>query len=167
MHRIKDVLFKADKSLFLKISNLRIGYLNRFFCVFTNIGGVFFQIFLIIHLTLLPSTRQTGLRLGLIQIIVTAVVQLFKFLVDRVRPYDALVDVIPLKVERDKSFPSGHTAAAFSSAIAISNVIPSANVLFLMIAALIGYSRIYLGVHYPSDVVAGGLIGIALTKALL
>jgi membrane-associated phospholipid phosphatase len=57
------------------------------------------------------------------------------------------------------SFPSGHTAAAFAFASAVGRVFPLAGVPLRALAALVGYSRVHTGVHYPGDVIAGALIG--------
>jgi undecaprenyl-diphosphatase len=58
-----------------------------------------------------------------------------------------------------RSFPSGHTAAAVAFASAVSRVEPAAGASLHVLAALVGYSRVHTGVHYPGDVVAGALIG--------
>jgi membrane-associated phospholipid phosphatase len=57
------------------------------------------------------------------------------------------------------SFPSGHSAAAFAFASAVGRVFPLAGVPLRGLAALVGYSRVHTGVHYPGDVIAGALIG--------
>ena len=62
----------------------------------------------------------------------------------------------------DHSFPSGHTAASFAAATALSMAYPSARPLLLLSAGAVGASRIHLGHHFLSDVVAGGLIGVVI-----
>ncbi len=59
------------------------------------------------------------------------------------------------------SFPSGHSASAFAFATAATREIPAAGLVLLPLAATVAYSRVYLGLHYPSDVVAGAAIGTA------
>ncbi len=167
MNNIINVLVRADQNIFLSINRRHISHLNRFFAIVTDLGGLFSHVCLIFILALFPSTRQIAFKLGLVQAVVTAIVQAAKLLVARVRPYNAMDCFIPLKKERDYSFPSGHTAAAVSCAITISTAAPAVAGFAIFLAVLIGYSRIYLGIHYPSDVVAGGLVGMAMTLFLL
>lgn len=69
-----------------------------------------------------------------------------------------------VRMPRSTSFPSGHTAAAFAFATGVGHVLPSAAVPLRALAALVGFSRVHTGVHYPGDVVAGALIGTALAQ---
>jgi membrane-associated phospholipid phosphatase len=62
------------------------------------------------------------------------------------------------------SFPSGHTAAAFAFATAVGDVLPLAGIPLRGLAALVGYSRVHTGVHYPGDVIAGALIGAVVAE---
>ena len=85
-----------------------------------------------------------------------------KYTFDRQRPYEKYPNLIhPVSTEPDPSFPSGHTAAAFSLATSLSITYPKWYVIApsALWACGVGYSRINQGVHYPSDVLAGGVIG--------
>ncbi len=84
-----------------------------------------------------------------------------KRVVSRLRPFASLPGVTMLVVPPDEfSFPSGHTAAAFVMTTILSAWHPVLLVLMLPLALSIGVSRVYLGVHYPSDVIVGAVLGI-------
>lgn len=86
-----------------------------------------------------------------------------KFSFNRQRPYEKYPDLIhPIEKEIDPSFPSGHTAAAFSLATSLSITYPKWYVIApsALWACGVGLSRINQGVHYPSDVLAGAAIGV-------
>ena len=85
----------------------------------------------------------------------------------RRRP-DRLAGDVPLarhvRMPTSRSFPSGHTAAAFAFATGVGHVLPVAGIPLHALAALVGYSRVHTGVHYPGDVAAGAMIGIAFAQ---
>ena len=86
-----------------------------------------------------------------------------KYTFDRQRPYEKYPDLIhPVSTEPDPSFPSGHTAAAFSLATSLSITYPQWYVIApsAVWACGVGLSRINQGVHYPSDVMTGAVIGV-------
>ncbi|PTR01683.1 undecaprenyl-diphosphatase [Mucilaginibacter yixingensis] len=87
---------------------------------------------------------------------------LLKDVIHRQRPYLAYPNIITGKMNStDSSFPSGHTSAAFATATSLSLAFPKWYVIApsFAYAGAVGYSRMYLGVHYPSDVLAGAVIG--------
>ena len=70
-------------------------------------------------------------------------------------------------IPHSHSFPSGHTATSFAGATALSLLYPRATPAFFLLAAAIAYSRLYVGVHFPLDVVGGAVIGAATALLLL
>jgi len=81
--------------------------------------------------------------------------------VHRARPFVATPQIPVIgRQPVDASFPSGHTAAAFAGALIVSRMARSLAPVWWALAAAIGYSRVYLGVHYPLDVAAGALVGL-------
>lgn len=83
-----------------------------------------------------------------------------KSLFDRARPYISDTGIAPLtKTPSSSSFPSGHSATAAAGAITLSAIYPAFTPAFVLAGVLVTLSRIYLGVHYPIDVLAGLLIG--------
>lgn len=93
------------------------------------------------------------------------VIQLLKFVIGRPRPLAALNEVrVLLTPLRENSFPSGHTQAIFTAAVFFIKEIKKYRAVFWGIAVAVGLSRIYVGVHYPSDVLIGALVGILVTE---
>jgi membrane-associated phospholipid phosphatase len=102
-----------------------------------------------------------GLEIGIAFTATVAETYILKYAVNRDRPYVAHPDLRPLSNEKSRSFPSGHTSSAFSIATSLSLNYPKWYVIVPAYAwaSATGYSRMYLGVHYPSDVLAGAAIG--------
>ena len=83
------------------------------------------------------------------------------------RPYLRNPDPEPLvRPAQDLTFPSGHAATAFAGAALCAKAAPRLAVPFYVLAAAIAFSRVYVGVHYPLDVLAGAALGLAVATAL-
>ena len=95
-------------------------------------------------------------------------VRVIKPAVERDRPCHSLASVrAPLGCGSGKSFPSAHASDTAAAATVVAWAAPAVTPVALVIVALVGVSRVYLGVHYPSDVVAGWVLGAAIASALI
>jgi len=109
-----------------------------------------------------PNGRRAGLAMSIASLGTTYVVQrLIKPVFRRQRPHIGR-DVIVVGIRTtDASFPSGHSASSFAAATATAAFYPKVAPFVFAMATGVGVSRVHLGHHFPSDVVVGGLIGIA------
>lgn len=136
-----------------------------FWCGVTKLGDAgILWIVLAAILLIRPKTRRTGLILSLGLLADLALCNLvLKNLFARVRPFDVNPAVQLLVAKpKDFSFPSGHTAASFASVTALFFAGEKRGAkAALVIAVLIAFSRMYLYMHYPTDILGGALAGIA------
>lgn len=148
-------------------ANLKNGFLNVVMPFITMFGdGGIFWIACAVILLCIPKTRKTGLGMAFALIMGLIVCNItLKPLVGRIRPYDfqeKLGVVIPLLTERmhDYSFPSGHTIASFEAATVLLINNKKLGIPAMILAVLIAFSRLYLYVHYPTDVIFSVFAGI-------
>ncbi|MCD8395774.1 MAG: phosphatase PAP2 family protein [Lachnospiraceae bacterium] len=156
-----------EESILLFIqNNIRNPVLDPVFTAITHLGdGGIFWIILTVFLLCFPKTRRAGAYSAcalLGSLLVNNLI--LKNLVNRTRPYEVIEGLVCLvSPAKDASFPSGHTGASFASAVAIYRQLPKRyGVLLLILAALIAFSRLYVGIHYPTDVLGGLVTGVAL-----
>lgn len=108
--------------------------------------------------------RRQGLSLALFSIgLVNVIIMVLNQLVARARPFDVLDTKLLFYEPTDPSFPSNAAAVSFALATAIFLVDKRLGIPAFLLATLYGYSRIYAGVHFPSDVVVGAVIGVSST----
>ncbi|WP_337044021.1 phosphatase PAP2 family protein [Emticicia sp. 17c] len=107
------------------------------------------------------TLQRQGLSSGIALITSLGISYGLKKIVDRPRPAATYTFIHPPIVETDPSFPSGHTTAAFSAATSLSLSVKKWYVVVpaYLWAGTVAYSRLHLGVHYPTDVLAGAVIG--------
>ena len=105
--------------------------------------------------------KQKGLMIGESFLVTTIFATALKHAVNRARPFKTYTDIQKMAAGGSSSFPSGHTSDAFSTATSLSLAFPKWYVIApsFTYASLVGYSRMHLGVHYPSDVLAGAIVG--------
>ncbi len=156
-----------DLSILDTLQSCRTPFWDSFFSAATHLGdkGIVW-IALAIVLLCIPKTRRLGLCVAAALLLdVTLCNILIKPLVGRIRPY-AIRDVVLLvRAPTDASFPSGHAAAAFAATGALACGRSRLAVPAAAVAAVICFSRLYLYIHYPTDVFAGIVLG-ALCGAL-
>jgi len=115
-----------------------------------------------VTLTLARRVRPSGLVQLVLTILLASILanHVLRPLVHRDRPFVSTpgIPIIGGRPE-DASFPSGHTANAFAGSYVLSRIAPAARIAWWAMAVMIAYSRVYLGVHYPLDVIGGAALG--------
>ena len=151
-------------SILYAIQNLRTDFLDTVIVKLTELVGSYGEIWLIAAAVMLTNrkTRRCAYTMVLSYLIVFGLGQfVLKDLVARVRPCQ-IDQTIALLVERPTSysFPSTHTAWAFAAATSVFLHHKKAGIAVLVLAALVAFSRLYLFVHFPTDVLGGIVLGV-------
>lgn len=162
--QMKNRLKRFD-DIFIELINgkMRHRHLDVFMYKVTNLGGAIYTSLIIFMLLLFGSEKIkfTGLGALVTLTISQSIVYILKKILSRERPYKIIEHLNTFGIDmKDYSFPSGHTTASFSIATTIALNIPRLSVYVFIIAMIISISRIYLGVHYPTDVAAGIFLGL-------
>ena len=149
-------------------ANLQSGFLDFIMPIITLFGddGIFWIAWAVL-LLFFPKTRKIGLGMGIAMALGLLICNVtLKPLIQRPRPYDFQWDMygreILLLTERmhDFSFPSGHTIASFEASVVLLKNSKKMGIPALILAILIAFSRLYLYVHYPTDVIFSVFAGI-------
>ena len=147
-------------------ANLQSGFMDKFMPFITIFGdaGIFWMVCSAL-LLLFPKTRKTGLGMFFAMMIGLIVCNItLKPMVARIRPYDLQAELgvtirLLCDAQHDFSFPSGHTIASFEAAVVLLKNSKKMGIPAMILAVLISFSRMYLYVHYPTDVLASVILG--------
>jgi len=151
-------------------ANLRCGFLDFVMPIITLLGDAgIFWIAVGVVLAFIPRYRKTGIAMLTALVIGLVVCNItLKPLVGRERPYDyqlknfgITIDLL-IEAQHDFSFPSGHTIASFEAATVLLINNRKLGIPAMVLAVLIAFSRMYLYVHYPTDVLASVILGIGI-----
>lgn len=164
MSSVKNLLITEDRNIFYILNDkIKCKTLDKIMPKITHIGGPYFTI---LSCLLLVFIGKNSVKLSALEALTTLtgshiLVQILKRICTRPRPYMVLPETNTFKyLLRDYSFPSGHATASFSLAVSFSLFFPGIAILLISLAVLVSISRIYMGLHYPSDVLIGSTVGI-------
>ncbi len=163
-----DFLYQLDVSIFYFINNtLSNPFLDKLFPFLTEVKNWYIAYLILFLLLIIKGTRLGRIAAIVLVFLITASDQLssslLKNLLERIRPCNALENVnILVTCTESFSFPSSHAVNNFAAAMFFTLIFPKFRNWFFTVAILQALSRPYVGVHYPSDVIGGAIIGAVL-----
>ncbi len=160
-----EALLALDGNILLWIQeNLRADWLTPIMITITKLGGLG-KIWIALCLVLIcfPKTRRAGAA-GMVGLVLSLLVNnmILKNVFARVRPYEVIDGLVLLTNKAtDFSFPSGHAGSSFAAAVAICASLKGSKARWLVLAFafVMAYTRLYIGIHYPSDILGGIVTG--------
>ena len=152
---------KAAKYINSHFQHKRLDPLMKFFTYLGNLGLLWIGISILFILR--HESRKTGIIL-ICSLLMTTILGegIIKHIVRRKRPFIKMniCDQLIIGTPSTYSFPSGHTASSFAASAVFLAINSRISIIIVLIATLIGFSRIYLKVHYVSDVIGGAVLGL-------
>jgi len=137
----------------------------------THLGSHFAVILFVLLNWIITKELRVLIGLVLLYAIQSFIIYFLKFIVRRQRPLSS--EEIKAKVSKgpgeiiDPSFPSAHTTFSFMMATVLAFYFPRYQAIFFISAGFIGWTRLYLGLHYPTDAIAAAILGYGITKAYI
>ena len=160
---------KIDKIVIKFVNKYRSNILNEFMLFISRLANMGL-VWLLIAIILLSSDKYHIYGIELLEAIVVGSIicnLILKPIFERTRPYDKYPKLEKVLDLSDYSFPSGHTFASFSSATVLLSMNLSIGIPALILASLIAYSRLYLNVHYFTDVFFGMILGVIVSLFII
>jgi undecaprenyl-diphosphatase len=160
---LRSVVSSVDASLFRWVIAHRSPLLNQTMITLSHGGALVWALGALLLGLLFrhrwPGVFQVTLAIGLAALLADVAA---KPVVARHRPFMSISGYeVMAKPQRSGSFPSTHAAGAFAGAYAMSGLFPELRGALWIAAVLVAFARVYVGVHYPLDVIGGALIGLA------
>lgn len=161
-----DFLYSIDLSVFYFFNHtISIGFLDKFFSIITNVNNWYIAYVILLGISIIKGGRKG--KIAAIGVIILILVSdqtgyhILKELIKRIRPCNELADVLtPLGCTGSYSFPSNHALNNFAAATFYYRLYPDLKWTLFITASLVAISRVYLGLHYPSDILGGAILGI-------
>jgi len=165
------LLRSSDRGLFVWVVEHRFDPLDWLF-VSVSAAGYAGLLWIGLAAVLALAARRSVLRVTALTAATVWAADLLtlalKALVGRERPYESVPEADPLlRADVGLSFPSGHASTSLAGAVILAYLFPRLAMPLLLLAALVAYSRVYVGVHYPADVVAGAALGTLVALAVI
>ena len=161
-----DIFYSIDLVIFYFLNHtISTGFLDKFFSIITNVTNWYIAYLILAGIAVVKGgIRGRIVVAGLILLVIFSDqtgYRLLKEFFGRLRPCDVLTDVIlPVGCTGTFSFPSNHALNNFAVAVFVTRFYPNYKWAFFITASLISLSRVYLGLHYPSDILGGAIIGV-------
>lgn len=162
-----DILYSIDLAIFYFFNHtISTGFLDKFFSIITDVSKWYIAYIILAGIAVTKGGTRGRIAIAGIIILIIFTDQtghrLLKEIFQRIRPCIALPDVItPIDCRGSFSFPSNHALNNFAAATFLWKLFPKFKWAFFITAFLLALSRVYLGLHYPSDIAAGAVIGSA------
>jgi len=162
-----DFFYSLDLAVFYLFNHsLSTPVLDKFFSILTNVNNWYIAYIILLGIVFKKGGLRGKIAVVLVILLIVATDQLghkvIKEIFQRIRPCNALTDVItPLGCNGTYSFPSNHALNNFAAAMFFTRLFPKFKWILFITASLIALSRVYLGLHYPSDIIGGAIIGSA------